>query len=224
MGAPQGLTLNEELHAFTFLISEDDDGVSGLSRDQVLIGANQTLYPGQVLGSTVATTTTASASATTGNVGNGTLTLASPAVSSAVRGGNYRVVFNDATHFVVQAPAEEIIGEGVVGTAWTKEVLFTIAAGGTAFAEGDSFVVNVDEVLGEETYVAWNPTATDGSQRDKAVLCYRAITTNGYAAEATVINGHAQVRYADLTWATGATQAQIDEAMRDMAKNLIKFR
>jgi hypothetical protein len=223
MGIAQGISLSEKKHALTFLISEDSDG-GYLSRDQVTIGAGQDLQPGQVLGLKVATTVTAAAVANSGNTGNGTLTLATPAVASAVKGGNYKVIFDAATAFTVEGPEGKIVGKGAVGTAFAKEVLFTIAAGGAAFVAGDGFTINVDETINSEIYVAWDPAATDGSQVAKAILAYPVQTAAGVTAQATVINGHAVVRLADLTFKSGATAAQIDQARRELAAHLIKFR
>ena len=224
MGTPQGITLSESAHAFTFVISEDSDGAGYLSRDEVLVAAGQNFGVGQILGKQAIVALTAASSAAGTNVGNGSLTLASSAVNSAANGGNYRVIFTDATHFMVENPDESILGEGVVGTAWTKGILFTVAAGGTAFAAGDSFVVNVDEILGGEQFVAWTPSATDGSAKAAAIAGYAVNTSNGIAQNTTVINAHAVVRLADLTFATGASTAQIDQAQRDLGAALIKFR
>jgi hypothetical protein len=221
MGTPRGVTLSEEQHAFTFLVSEDSDGGGYLSRDDVMIGANQSLPVGQVLGAQVVTSTVSVASVAGTNAGAGALTLASPAVTTDVAAGNYRVVLTDSTHFAVEDPNGALLGEGVVGTAWTDQIAFTIAAGTPDFAAGDSFTVNVQ---GDEVYVAWNPTVADGSERAKAILGYRAITTDGVPAKSTVINKHAAVRLADLTWNASTTQEQIDLAMRDLGAALIKFR
>ena len=223
MGTPQGISLAESLHPFAFLVSEDSDGSGYLSRDTVTIGAGQTLPAGQVLGAK-ALTTLVPASTAGANTGNGALTLANPGVTAQVLPGNYRIVFTDATHFLVEDPAHNVLGEGVAGTAWTKHVLFTIAAGGTAFAAGDTFLVNVDETLATEVYVAWNPAATDGSERATAILGYGVTTGASATAQAVVINTHATVRLADLTWNASATAAQIDDARRRLEGALIKFR
>ena len=224
MGTAQGISLSETTHALTFLISEDSDGAGFLSRDQVTIGASQTLYPGQVLGSTSATTVTAAATANAGITGNGTIAMATPAVASTVKGGNYRIVFSAATLFIVEGPDGKIVGEGATGTAFTKEVLFTITAGVTPFVAGDGFTVNVDKTMGSETFVAWDPAATDGSQVAKAVLAYPVKTASSVTAQAAVINGHAVLRLAGLTFKSGATTAQVDQAKRELASNLLKFR
>lgn len=224
MGTPQGITLNEELHAFTFLISEDSDGEGYLSRDSLLIAAGQNFGVGQVLGKQAVVASIATLSTPGTNAGTGALTLANPAVDTQVNGGNYKILFTDATHFMVQDPDLRDIGEGVVGTAFANKLHFTIAAGGTAFVAGDSFTVNVDENILQEQFVAWTPSATDGSQKAAAIAGYRCNTSNGVAAHLTCINAHAVVRLSDLTFATGATQAQIDQACRELGANLIKFR
>ncbi len=223
MGTPQGITLSENAHAFTFLVSEDSDGSGYLSRDVVTIGASQTLPAGQVLGAKAATTIVPTATAWT-NTGAGTLAFATPGVTADALGGNYKITFTDATHFLVEDPSQTVIGEGVAGTAWTKHVLFTITAGSPAFVAGDGWTINVNKTLAGETYVAWDPAGTDGSERAKAILGFRTVTGASATAQATVINGHATVRLADLTWKTGATQAQIDQAMRKLGEALIKFR
>lgn len=99
------LKITEAEHPFAFLVSEDNDGALYLSRDVATIAASQTIVPGQIL-SRVAVPT--SVSATTkprgDNLGNGTLTLATPTVDAAVQGGNHSVVFSDPTHFSVKDP------------------------------------------------------------------------------------------------------------------------
>jgi hypothetical protein len=224
MGTPQGITLSETAHAFTFLISEDSDGAGYLSRDEVLIAAGQNFAVGQVLGKQAIVASVAELVTPGTNVGTGALTLASPAVDMQVNGGNYKILFTDPTHFLVQDPDLRDVAEGVVGTAFATKLHFTIAAGGTAFVAGDSFVINVDETLLSEQFVAWTPGATDGSQKAAAIAGFPVNTTNGVAANTTVINAHATVRLADVTFASGATQAQIDQAIRELGANLIKFR
>lgn len=224
MGTPKGISLSESMHPFAFLISEDSDGAGFLSRNQVLIAAGQNFGSGQLLGKQAIVASVAESVTAGTNTGTGTLTLANPAVDAAVNGGNYKILFTDATHFLVQDPDMRDIGEGVVGTAFSNRVHFTIAAGGTAFVAGDSFVINVDETLSSQQFVAWSPSATDGSQKAAAIALYPVNTSNGVAANTTVIDSHATVRLADLTFAAGATQAQIDQAQRDLAAALIKFR
>ena len=196
-----------------------------MSRDTVTVASGQKFGPGQVLGKQAVVASIATVATAGTNTGNGTLTLANPALDAQANGGNYKILFTDATHFLVQDPDLREYGTGVVGTAFANRVKFTIAAGGTAFVAGDNFVINVDEGLSAETYVAWDPAATDGSQKAAAVALYPVDTTAG-AQQTTVINTHATLRLADLTFKSGATAAQIDQAKRELAGNppLIKFR
>ena len=220
MGTPQGISLNESMHAFAFLISEDSDGAGFLSRDEVVIAAGQTFGVGQVLSRQAVPANVTEVTAAGTNAGNGSLVFTGAPVDATAELGAYRVLFNDATHFIVQSPSDKLIGEGVVGTAFAHGLLFTATAGSTAFAEGDSFVVNVDVVpeVGEQ-YVAWT-----GAAPAKAIALFPANTSNGLTQKIAVVNAHATVRLADLTWTAGATAAQIDEAKFELSKGMIKFR
>lgn len=224
MGTPTGITLNEAAHPFTFLISEDSDGAGFLSRDEVVIGASQSIVVGQILSkASVPANVTAAATAGAGNTGNGTLALASPATDASAIGGDYRVEFTAATTFNVRDPNGKIVGKGATGSAFATGVKFTITAGGTAFVSGDFFTINVnvqsEDNFGDEQYVAWAPGAVA-----VAIAGFPVVTAAGVTARITVINSHATVRLADLTFGGSPTQAQIDQAKRDLNSNLIKFR
>ena len=217
---PRGITLTEGIHPLSFVVSEEG---AYLSRDEVVVAVGQTLVPGQVLGRLVnPALASALSAANTGNTGNGLLTLAAPAVSSSVRQGAYKVTFTDATHFIVEDPSGIELGEGVAGAAWTKGVLFTVAAGATAFAAGDGFLIQATVDKSAEVYVAHNPLATDGSQKAAVIAAYPASAPAGYVTRVTVISRVAQVRQVNLTFASGATAAQIDQVVRDLAdRNII---
>lgn len=221
----KGITLNEVKHAFTFLVSEDSDGAGFLSRDTATIAASQTIVVGQVLARQAGTgTATAVRAPLSGNTGNGVMTLASPAVDATVMGGEYRVVFiegdTDGGTFEVFNPAGVPIGKGTVGVAFANGVKFTIADGSTDFVAGDGFSIKVNAGLSMgDTYVAWAP----GLVAD-AIAGYAAKTGAGETAQIAVINAHATVRLADLTFGGSPTTAEQAQAMRDMEAKLIKFR
>ncbi|MBY6239814.1 head decoration protein [Methylosinus sp. Sm6] len=225
MGTPQGITLNETAHPFTFVVSEDSDGAGYLSRDEVIIGNSQTIVVGQVLArQAVPADVTISAAADAGNTGNGVLTLASPGCDANVIGGDYRVVFLEAAtnsgRFEVFDPRGVAIGQGAVGSAFAKQVKFTIADGATDFVAGDSFTLHVDE--GDETnevHIAWAP-----GLRASAIAGYPATTGASTTKKITVINAHATVRLADLTFGGSPSTAQIDQAKRELGAGLVKFR
>lgn len=119
------------------------------------------------------------------NAGDGALGAIS--VGSAVQVGSYTLTAVDATNFTVTNPEGTAIGTATVGAPFAgNEVGFTLTAGATAFAAGDSFVINVFDAVG--TYVACVRTATDGSQNPVAILADDAdatagpVTTGGYLA------------------------------------------
>lgn len=222
----KGITLSEGKHPLCFLISEDSDGAGFLSREGVVISVSQDIAVGQILAKqAIAALVAVAAAANAGNTGNGALTLASPAYGADVKGGDYRVVYTDATHFLVEDPNGNAVGEGVNGTAFTKEVKFTIATGGTAFVAGDGFTINADVQDGEMAaaddveYVAWAPGAIAA-----AIAGYPCKTDASNKGRITAINAHATVRLEDLTFGGSPTTAQRDQAMRDLEKKLIKFR
>jgi hypothetical protein len=215
--------INEVLHPDAFLVEYDHD----LSFEQVTVDQNQTIVAGQVLGRTAAASGPAVAStANAGNTGNGALTLASPAYGGEAKEGVYKVAFTDATHFLVEGPDGVELGEGVAGTAFTagNAVKFTIAAGGTAFVAGDGFLVTVTMDLTEYRYVALAPTAVDGSEIAAGIARFPVTTGAGQTAKLAVVDTHASVRLADLTFAAGITTAQQDLAVEQLRRRQIKLR
>lgn len=221
MGTPTGITLNEVAHPFTFLVSEDSDGAGYLSRDQVTIAASQTIVVGQVLArEAVPAAVTAAVAADAGNTGNGTIALADPAVDAAAVGGDYKVKMTGATAFEVYDPAGVLVGKGAAGSAFAKQVKFTLTAGNTAMASGDSFTISVNvQPSMDEAYVAWAPGKVAA-----AIAGYPVVTTASATKRTVVINAHATVRLDDLTFGGSPTQADKDQAMRDLSAKLIKFR
>ncbi|MCA8195472.1 head decoration protein [Burkholderia vietnamiensis] len=117
------------------------------------------VLPGTVMGKqTVGTTAVAAALGT--NTGNGTFGAISVAAAIA---GAYTVEFDSATQFVVADPNGKEVGHGTTGAVFSGGGIgFTITAGGTAFAPGDSFTVTV--AAGSGKWVPCTKTATDGSQ------------------------------------------------------------
>lgn len=313
MGTPQGVTLSEAMHPFSFLVSEDSDGEGYLSRDDVTIAPSQTLVVGQVLTTTPTTVTRAAKAG--GNTGGGLMTLANPANVAGAQEGVYKVaciggatsatsakkagmvgggslgtltsdadaalgvwravcevaaagagafaVFNpsggldgvatvgvayNSPHgpnftiaasgtdfalgdefdvtvaaavpsnggvFTVTDPKGAFVANATVGAAFATQIAFTIADGAPDFAVGDEFDVTV--VFG--AYVAWTPGDTA-----KAIAGYGCTTGAGQTAQLTVINAHAVVRRADITFGGSPSAAQIAAAQADLAAALIKFR
>lgn len=95
--------------------------------------------------------------------GNGVMTLATPDTSDSVLEGAYKVVFIEPAAnlgtFQVWRPDGSYDGSGVVGTAYTGSIKFTIADGSTDFIAGDTFTVTVTA-----TYRTIGLLATDADE------------------------------------------------------------
>lgn len=192
------------------------------SRDAVIIAAEQTITPGTLLArlATVADVTATSA-ADAGNTGDGTLTMADPAVSSTVKDGVYTVVCvepgTNVGTFRVEDPAGRFIGTATVGVAFDGEVKFTIADGATDFAAGDTFRITVVADAGDFAWVAHDPAGTDGSQIPAAVALYGVTTAAATTASIAAITRDAEINGACLEWAAGITDAQKADATQALA-------
>lgn len=89
------------------------------------------------------TTYTVNSTPKSTNVGNGILTLATPAVGTGIAEGIYTVKFTSAetqTFVVIKSDNTEI-GTGTVGTAFSGAINFTISEGVIDFALNDSFTI-----------------------------------------------------------------------------------
>ena len=85
----------------------------------------------------------ASATAASGNTGNGIIEMQDPSTSGGVFAGTYTATFTSSTAFVVEDPTSAVVGTGSVGSTFSTEVCFKITAGSTAFATGDEFSILV---------------------------------------------------------------------------------
>lgn len=85
--------------------------------------------------------TPAAAVAGGGNTGNGTVGSLSAATGEQF--GTYTISLTGATTFNVTDPKGVVIGSGTTGVAFANQVNFTVTAGGTPFAAGDSFTIAV---------------------------------------------------------------------------------
>jgi hypothetical protein len=216
--------ITEAVHPFAPLIEAHNN----LSFDEIIVAQNQTIVVGQVLGSAgVAADESSTVTPNAGNTGNGALTVA--AINSQAIDGIYNIVMltaGAAAEFDVTDPNGQVVGAGKVGTAFVGPINFTIAAGGTAFAIGDEIALAVERPFGEggEQWEAWNPVAADGSQVARAIAMYPATTGAGQSAKIAALRRDGVARLADLTFATGATAAQIAEATNQLAKSNIILR
>lgn len=183
-------------------------------RDAITVALNQTLVANQIIGRSAFAATVAFAIGA-GNTGNGVLTLAATPFTGVADVGVYRVVMTEPVAnlgtFLVEGPTGVIVGRGVVGTAYSGGVAFTIADGATDFVAGDSFLVTVSAVT--YRWGAFDPAATDGRQVPRALL-YGAVTTGA----SVTVPGVAFVRGCQfnsqkLQWLTGLTTQQRTDAI-----------
>lgn len=206
-------TYNEPARALEFLMSEANGTIS---RENVTLSASLgALDAGTVMGRKLSGGS-ATATATTGNSGNGT--MGTITVSAAAKIGNYNLVVvepgSDAGAFIVTDPDGEIVKKGAVASAFSAGGLaFTLADGAMDFAAGDSFTI---AVTGAYRYEDYDNTATDGTQVAVAILAYPAPASDA-TQSATVIVRHAEVKEDFLDW--GANDADgITAGTADLAK------
>lgn len=207
MGTPKGITVTETRHAWGFMIWEPSDGI--VTRAQITLASGSGVETaGLVLGATL--TAGAGVFAALGtNTGNPT--CGAITVGGAAQIGEYDLVMNDATHFVVYLPDEAggvgaEVGHGVFGSAFSAGGLgFTITAGGTACVAGDSFKITT---TGTVQYAPFDPTASNGLQNAAAILgSYRKDTTSASQQAAALVRGPARVNSSELIWGANVTTA-----------------
>lgn len=216
-----GTVLTEGRHPGEFIMTE---GPNQYSRDNLIIAESQSFEPGSLLIRVaiplgVATLVTPAA----GNVGNGVLTLASPAVSSSVKEGRYTLTITspvaNAGGFQVEGPDGKVIGTGTVGAAFNKAVKFTLADGATDFVVGDQIHIDVDASNLGFQHKAWNPNGPDAGEKPIAIAIYGAVTGVGETKEISAITRLAEINHNCVAWPAGATPAQISAALDALASS-----
>lgn len=182
----------------------------GAQRETIILAAGKQYAIGTVLGRRDGSGTAVVSAAVpdTGNTGNGALTLAgTPADANAIE-GSYRVNFASPTRFNVENPRGENIGTGTVGAAFSKQVAFTIAAGGTAFAAGDAFSLAVSFPANDGICDEWDPSSGGGLERVYGVLLWSVDATSGPVRSVALAHGPAMLADELLVFKTGLSAAQ----------------
>ena len=177
----------EGVHAGEFLLSEAN---GSRSRANIVVAAGAGIV---LAGTLLAAITAANAMVPTadgGNTGNGT--IGSIAITSDAVSGNYLLTITEAAAaggtFDVTGPGGAVIGSGEVGEAFEMAGLgFTLAAGSTDFAEGDSFTLAVTANLGE--YVPYD----DDGRRAASGILYASVDATETDALAVAITRDAEV-------------------------------
>src|SRR5471032_1691620 len=136
----------------------------------VTLGAG-TLQRGTVLGQQSAAPMTAAAAT---NVGNGTIGAISKGPAALI--GTYSLRATGPATFTVVAPTQDDLPDATVGTPYISAgINFTLTAGATPFAAGDTFTFT----NAAANYVLSVATAVDGSQFPTAILADYADASGG---------------------------------------------
>ncbi|MBI4921863.1 MAG: head decoration protein [Devosia nanyangense] len=118
--------------------------------------------------------------------------------------------------FSVVEPDGVALAAGVVGTAYSHEIKFTLADGATNFVVGDSFTITVPE--GDGKAVAWDPAATDGSAVVDSIALVKTVAVDGLDAPILVERrGPAIIASAGIEWPAGVTDNQKAAAVAALA-------
>lgn len=156
-----------------------------------------TLQRGSILGQQTGTVVSAAGT----NTGNGT--IGSITKGAAVQSGLYTLTATSATNFTVAGPDGLALPNATVGTAYVSADLnFMLTAGGTAFAAGDEFTLNVPS----GNYVLSKATAQDGSQIPCAILADYSDASGGAVACGVYLMGEFNVNaiLPDASWGANA--------------------
>ena len=182
--------INENYYAGGFLVSQ---APGRLSFDRGTIAnaltVDVTLEAGLVLGRAVGTVV---ATAGVANHGNGT--IGSITAGAAEQVGPYTLIATAATTFDVMDPDGVNIGIATAGTAFAvPEIGFTMTAGSTAWAAGDTFTLNVPGA-GYSSY-------TGAADLPASAILYglEYIPASGSKA-VTVVSRNAEVNLKELQW------------------------
>jgi hypothetical protein len=157
--------------------------------------------------------------ANAGNTGNGTVgavTLAQPAGGNpGALMGAYQVAFTSATAYTVTAPDGRQLANGKTGTAYSDEIGFTITAGGTPFAVGDGFAIQVNDPPSPANGAV---TLFTGAAPAAGIIYNFAFIPALGTRRVAAITRNAEVNLSYLQWAPGVTAAQQATALAQLAQ------
>jgi hypothetical protein len=203
------------------------EGMRSISRENLTIAASQTILANALLAKLGVASGVTVAQSFAG-IGNGVLTMANPNSNTRIKDGNYTVVFIEPTTnlgtFEVVDPNGDLVGTGVVGTAFNKEIKFTIADGSTDFVAGDTFTLAVTTEDVDFQWVNFDPTATDGSEVPAAYSIYACTTGAGETKKTAGLVRMCELNGNCIAWPSGITDAQRVDAIQALASNNIIVR
>lgn len=188
------------------------------SIENITIKSGQNVAAGEVLSKELTGAATSAAAA--GNTGNGT--MGSVTVGDQAKVGDYILTIvepgSNVGDFTLADPNGVQVGTGDVAGAFSGEISFTLADGGTDFAAGDSFTISV--TLTSEVYTA---LPNDASEEAVAIALDNYDATSAAKDGAAVVRD-AEVNDAELTWPSGQSAANKTVAQNQLKDNGVIFR
>ena len=188
------------------------------SIENITIKSGQNVAAGEVLSKELTGAATSAAAA--GNTGNGT--MGSVTVGDQAKVGDYILTIvepgSNVGDFTLADPNGVQVGTGDVAGAFSGEISFTLADGGTDFAAGDSFTISV--TLTSEVYTA---LPNDASEEAVAIALDNYDATSAAKDGAAVVRD-AEVNDAEFTWPSGQSAANKTVAQNQLKDNGVIFR
>lgn len=212
---------SEGLHAWAPLIAE---APGTRSRQNAVIlagsGAVRALTAAMVVGKRLigATATSTAFGGNTGNGAMGAITVTGPA-----KRGRYRLAIlaaaTNAGFFALYDPDGKIVEMGNVASAFSSGgIAFTLADGGTDFAAGDGFFIDVEG--GTDKWLQLDTAGTLGEQVAAGVLMNDATAPDGtdLSGQAVVLVADAELNASELTWPGGISASLKNKAIYELAQ------
>jgi hypothetical protein len=194
-----------------------------INEEAVLISGSGVVDAGTVLGEIESGTQTVTATAKSGNTGNGA--IGTVTADAGAPSGTYKLtIIEPATNggtFRVENPDGTEDGTGTVGVAYNGAINFTLADGATDFVAGDGFSVSVSYASSTK-YAPWDPAGNDGREVAAAILYDKVDATAADKPIVVTKRGPATISDPYLTYKTGATDNQKAAAREQLkAKGMI---
>ncbi len=191
-------------------------GEQPLASRKVTLVSGENRTRGALLGRIAGAVTTAAAA---GNTGNGTF-AATPTVAAGVKEGVYQLVIiepgaNVGT-FQLEDPEGNVVGTGVVASAFSGPLAFTLQDGSTDFVAGDRFTITVAAGTKYKLSLA---AATDGSQVPLGILAEDRDASGGDAEALLYERG--DFAESAITFGTGHTAASVRAGLRELGITLV---
>lgn len=209
-------SITERQYEANFVVSE---APGNQSRENITVKSGASRLAGDVI-TFDATAGTITGAALGTNTGNGTIGTLS--VGAGAREGTYvaSIIEPGANlgTFQVEGPDGAIIGDGVVGTEFSGEIVFTISDGSTDFVAGDAFIIKVT-VTTEKAVVLPN----DGTKEAEGILLDKYDATSADVAGVALVR-NCEVNGNEVNWPSGISAANKDLAITQLRNRGILVR